>query len=217
VNSRTPITILEAKPKQEATNAGVRQDKYPPGRIRVFSEQPQSAERQQISAKKTSPPTNPPADNRSKHHGSETRQTAMIWGRAPFATKAKILAMADAQGLSESKVVVNLVQKAIQIDGDVQYGAMLRPVIQDQIHRDIQSYSNRTANINFQALYAAEQTRFMSIHILSYLTDLVDASDELVPIITACQQNAWKNITKMNRDIPGAPLRREETDREWQS
>src|ERR671911_1952921 len=84
---------------------------------------------------------------------------------------------------------------------DMQYGAMLRPVIQDQIHKDIQAYSNRNANINFQALYAAEQNRLLSIHILRFLTDLVDASDELVPIITACQENAWENITKMNSDM----------------
>jgi len=217
VNSRTPITILEAKPKQEATNAGVMQDKYPPGRIDVFSDQPQSAGTPPESAKNTSSPTNPPADNRPKHHGSETRQTAQIWGRAPFATKAKIQAMAKVQGLSESEVVVNLVHKALQIDGDVQYGAMLRPVIQDQIHKDIQSYSNRNFTMNWQALYAAEDNRLLSIHILRFLTDLVDASDELVPIITACQQNAWDNITKMFRDMPTAPPQRKETNREWQS
>src|SRR5688500_11020840 len=105
--------------------------------------------------------------------------------------------MKESQGLSESEVVVNLVHKAMQIDGDLQYGAMLRPVIQDQIHKDIQSYSNRTTNIGWQGLYAAEQNRLMSIHILRFLTDLVDASNELVPIITACQQNAMKNIKKM--------------------
>src|SRR5688572_25330584 len=160
---QNPITILEAIPKQEATNAGVRQDKYPPGRIDVFSDQPQSAAAPPKSAKTALPPANPPADTRPKHHGSETRQTTMIWGRAPFATKVKILAMADVQGLSESKVVVDLVHKAIQMDADVQYGAMLRPVIQDQIHKDIQSYSNRNYNINYQALYAAEQNRLMSI------------------------------------------------------
>jgi hypothetical protein len=216
VNSRTPITILEAKPKQEATNAGVRQDKYPPGRIDVFSDQPQSAAAPPESAKKASPPTNPPADNRPKHHGSETRQTAQIWGRAPFATKAKILAMAKAQGITESEVVVSLVHKALQIDGDVHYGAMLRPVIRDQIHKDIQAYSNRNANINWQALYVDEQNRLLSIHILRFLTDLVDASDELVPIITACQENAWDNITKMNSDMPFAPQRKGD-NREWQS
>jgi hypothetical protein len=217
VNSRTPITLLEVRPQKEVINAGVRQDKYPPGRIDVFSDQPQSAAEPPISAKSAPTPANPQADNRQKHHGSETRQTLQIWGRAPLATKVKIQAMAKAQGLSESEVVVSLVQKGLQIDGDVQYGAMLRPVIQDQIHKDIQSYSNRTANINFQALYAAEQNRLMSIHILSFLTDLLDASNEFVPIITACQQNAWKNITKMTSDMPGAPPRREETKREWPS
>jgi hypothetical protein len=182
----------------------------------VFSDQLQSADTPPVSAKNNSSPTKPPADNRPKHHGSETRQTAQIAGRAPFPTKAKIQAMAHAQGLTESKVVVSLVHKALQIDGDVQYGAMLRPVIQDQIHKDIQSFSNRTANINLQALYAAEQNRLLSIHILRFLTDLVDAPDELVPIITACQENALKTITKMNSDIPAAPFRKED-NREWQS
>ena len=201
---------------KEETNAGVRQDKYPPGRIQVFSDQPQSAGAPPESAQNTSSPTNPSADNRPKHHGSETRQTAQIWGRAPLATKAKILAMKEAQGLSESEVVVNLVHKAMQIDGDLHYGAMLRPVIQDQIHKDIQSYSSRNANINRQALFAAEQNRLLSIHILRFLTDLVDSPDELVPIITSCQENAWKNISKMNSDIPAVPDRKED-NREWQS
>src|SRR5688572_22130414 len=124
--------------------------------------------------------------------------------------------MKESQGLSESEVVVNLVHKALQIDGDVQYGAMLRPVIQDQIHKDIQSYSSRNYNMNFQALYAAEDNRLLTIHVLHFLTDLVDASDEFVPIIAACQQNAWKNITKMFSDIPFAPQKQED-NREWQS
>ena len=182
----------------------------------MCSDQPQSADVPPISAKSAPPPANPPADNRQKHHGSETRQTAQIWGRAPLATKAKILAMKEAQGLSESEVVVNLVQKALQIDGDVQYGAMLRPVIQDQIHKDIQSYSNRNYSMNYQALYAAENNRLLSIHILRFLTDLVDASDELVPIITACQENAMENIKKMFSDVPIFPQKQED-DREWQS
>ena len=98
---------------KEATNAGVGQDKYPPGRIDVFSDQPQSAAAPTKSAKTAPPPANPPADTRPKHHGSETRQTAQIAGRAPFPTKAKIASIAKAQGLTESEVVVSLVQKAL--------------------------------------------------------------------------------------------------------
>jgi hypothetical protein len=207
---------LEVRPQKEATNAGVMQDKYPPRRIDGASDQPQSAQVSSESASNGVFPPNPPADNRPKHHGSETRQTAQIAGRAPFPTKAKIQAIAKAQGLSESEMVVNYVHKGMQIDGDVQYGAMLRPVIQDQIHKDMQSFSNRTTNIGWGALYAAEQNRLLSIHILRFLTDLVDASDELVPIITACQQNALKNISKMFGGIPAA-LQRQEDHREWQS
>ena len=123
--------------------------------------------------------------------------------------------MKEAQGLSESEVVVNLVHKALQIDGDVQYGAMLRPVIQDQIHKDIQSYSNRNYNMNYQTLYAAENNRLLSIHILRFLTDLMEVDAEFLPTIAACQQNAMDNIKKMFSDMPAAPPQREETNREW--
>ena len=114
-------------------------------------------------------------------------------------------------------MVANLIMRGVQQHVDMQYGATLEPVIEKSINRNIQSYSNRNANINLQALYAAEQNRLLSIHILRFLTDLVDASDELVPIITACQQNAWDNITKMFSDMPAAPPQRKETNREWQS
>ena len=199
MNSQIPITILEKKTTEGATNAGVRQDKQPPGRLHVFSAQPQSANAPSATAGNAPPATNPPADNRPKHHGSETRQTAHISGRAPFPTKTKIQAIAKAQGLTESKVVVDLVHKALQMDADVQYGAMLRPVIQDQIHKDMQSYSNRTANIVLQTYYAAEQARILAIHTLRFLTDLVESPDELPVIIKVAQEQAWKNMTNMQR------------------
>ena len=67
-----------------------------------------------------------------------------------------------------------------------------------------------------EALYAAEQTRLLTIHVLRFLTDLVDASDALVPIIKASQDNALDNIEEMFSDIPVA-LQRKKTNREWQS
>jgi len=134
----------------------------------------------------------------------------------PKRLKAEIQRLAAQEGESDSATARAFLARGVQANIDMHYGAMLRPVIQDQIHKDIQSYSNRNANINLQALYAAEQNRLLSIHILRFLTDLVESPDELVPIITACQQNAWENITKMNSDIPTAP-QREEDNREWQS
>ena len=133
----------------------------------------------------------------------------------PKRLKAEIQRLAAQEGESDSATARAFLTRGVQANIDMQYGAMLRPVIQDQIHKDIQAYSNRNANINLKALYAAEQNRLLSIHILRFLTDLVD-SPELVPIITACQQNAWENISKMNSDMPAAPQRKE-TNREWQS
>jgi hypothetical protein len=134
----------------------------------------------------------------------------------PKHLKAEIQRLAAQDGESDSATARAFLARGVQANIDMQYGAMLRPVIQDQIHKDIQAYSNRNANINLQALYAVEQNRLLSIHILRFLTDLVDSPDELVPIITACQENAWENITKMNSDIPVAPDRKED-NREWRS
>jgi len=134
----------------------------------------------------------------------------------PKRLKAEIQRLAAQDGESDSATARAFLGRGIQANIDMQYGAMLRPVIQDQIHKDIQAYSNRNANINMQALYAAEQNRLLSIHILRFPTDLVYSPDELVPIITACQENAWENITKMNSDMPAVSYRKED-NREWQS
>ena len=163
---------------------------------------------------------NPLALQRPTHHGSQKRRVVPVAGCVPRFIADQLERMRDQGGkqkLSRSAVVANLIIRGVQHHVDMQYGATLEPVIEKSIGRNIQSYSNRTANIGLQAYYAAEQTRLLSIHILRFLTDLVDSPDELVPIITASQQNAWENITKMNRDIPSAPPPRKENDREWQS
>src|SRR3712207_5019617 len=77
---------------------------------------------------------------------------------------------------------------------DMQYGATLEPVIEKSIDRNIQSYSNRNANINLQTYYTAEQVRILNIHILRFLTDLVNSPNELQLIIKVAQDEAWKNM-----------------------
>jgi hypothetical protein len=226
MNSPTPIFILEAKPQKEAAHAGVRQDKSDLIRDRAASEQPYRTpdEIRSNQNRRQSPQSNTAAPQRSNtisphvppdpidFDGSLVPLTIQI----PKHLKAEIQRLAAQEGESDSATARAFLARGVQGNIDMQYGAMLRPVIQDQIHKDIQNYSNRNANINLQALYAAEQNRLLSIHILRFLTDLVESPDELVPIITACQENAWENITKMNSDIPAA-LQRKEDKREWQS
>ena len=217
MNSRNPITLLEVRPQKEATNAGVRQDKETPQRFNTASEQPSNIQGVAFQHKTDE---NPPALQRPKHHGSQKRRVVPVTGCVPPFIADQLEQMREQGGkqkLSRSAVVANLIMRGVQQNVDMQYGATLEPVIEKSINRNIQSYSNRNANINLKALYAAEQNRLLSIHILRFLTDIVESPDELVPIITACQENAWENITKMNSDMPADSSQRKETHREWQS
>ena len=134
----------------------------------------------------------------------------------PKRLKAEIQRLAAQEGESDSAIARAFLARGVQANIDMKYGAMLRPVIQDQIHKDIQSYSKRNANLGRQAYYAAEQARILAIHTLRFLTDLIESPDELVPIITASQQEAWNNMKNLNRDKPAAP-ETEEDDEEWLS
>ena len=216
MNSRTLITLLEVRPLKEVTNAGVRQDKETPWRFHIASEQPSNI---QGVAFQHETDENPPAFQRPKHHGSQKRRVVPVTGCVPPFIANQLERMRDQGGkkkLSRSAVVANLILRGVQQHVDMQYGATLEPVIEKSIDRNIQSYSNRNYSMNYQALYAAEQSRLLTIHVLSFITDLVDAADELVPTIAACQQNAMENIKKMLSDKPIFP-QKQENNREWQS
>jgi hypothetical protein len=216
VNSRNPITILEVKPKQEATNAGVRQDKETLQRFHTASDQPSNVQGVAFQYKTDQ---NPPALQRPKHHGSQKRQVVPVAGCVPPFIADQIERMRNQGGkqkLSRSAVVANLVIRGVQHNVDMQYGATLEPVIEKSIDRNIQSYSNRNANINLQAYYAAEQARILNIHTLRFLTDIVESPNELPLIIKIAQEEAWKNMTNLHRDKIATPATKED-DREWQS
>jgi hypothetical protein len=216
VNRRIPITILEVKSGKEATNVGVRQDKETPRRFTIASEQPSNI---QGVAFQHETDENPLAFQRPKRHGSQKRQVVPVAGCVPRHIADQIERMRDQGGekkLSRSAVVATLIKRGVQQNVDMQYGATLEPVIENSIDRNIQSYSNRTANIGLQTYYAAEQARILTIHILRFLTDLVESPDELVPIIKASQEEAWKHMTNLNRHKTDAKAP-EEDNREWQS
>jgi len=216
VNSRTPIIIFERKTTEGATNAGVRQDKETPRRFHIASEQPSNVHGlafQRQTDEKT------PAFQRPKHHGSQKRQVVAVTGCVPRFIADQLEQMRDQGGkqkLSMSAVVADLISRGVQQRVDMQYGATLEPVIEKSIDRNIQSYSNRTVNIGRQAYYAAEQARILNIHILRFLTDLVDSPDELSLIIKVAQEEAWKHMTNLNSDKTAAPAR-EETYAPWPS
>jgi hypothetical protein len=212
VNSQTPIIILEKKTTEGATNAGVVQDKETPQRFNTASSQPSNVQGVAFQHKTDE---NPPALQRPKHHGSQKRQVVPVTGCVPSFIANQIEQMRDQGGkqkLSRSAVVANLIIRGVQHNVDMKYGATLEPVIEKSIDRNIQSYSNRNANINLQAYYAAEQARILAIHTLRFITDLVESPDELPVIIKVAQEQAWKNMTNMQRHQRDITAPQEEYD-----
>jgi hypothetical protein len=167
------------------------------------------------------------AFQRPKHHGSQKRQVVPVTGCVPRFIADQLEQMRDQGGkqkLSMSAVVAPLIIRGVQQRVDMQYGATLEPVIEKSIDRNIQSYSNRNANINLQTYYTAEQARILNIHILRFLLDLVDSPDELQLIIKVAQEEAWKNMTKLHSDKADNPVQSNKTaaparedNAQWQS
>ncbi len=199
MNSRTPITILEAKPKQEATNAGVVQDKAPQVRYTAGSEQPYTSR------------TN--AVDRPSQHGSEKRQTAHVSSRIPHHVKTGLLQIAKENGWTESKVVATACEAYLEHDLGEKFGVRLATQLTSAMHKALQSHSNRNANITLDTLYAAEQTRNLVIRAVSDILYLLDSTDELPLIIKDAQERAWENMHPHKKDTP----KKQEDYREWQS
>jgi hypothetical protein len=67
----------------------------------------------------------------------------------------------------------------------------LEPVIREEIKKQIQSYSNRNANLAVHAYYSAEQARILVLRILSLLLDNVE---ELPELIAHSQKQSRENL-----------------------
>ena len=209
MNGRTPITILEVRPQQEATNAGVVQDKSGLIRDRAASGQPERTADELRSDQNhvQSPPLNTSAPQRSHTTGIHPPPIDVIEADGPLVPltihipkkwKAEIQRIAAQEGLSDSSTARAFLGRGMQAHIDMQYGAMIEPIIENAIARSIQAYSNRTANIGLQAYYASEQARILAIHLLRFLTELVESPEELPLIITTAQEEAWKHMAKMS-------------------
>ena len=132
------------KTTKAVANAGVRQDKSDLIRDRVASEQPYRTPDEIRSNQNSSqsPQSNTAASQRSNTIRSHVPHEPVEFdGRLvpltiqiPKHLKAEIQRLAAQDGDSDSATARAFLARGVQGNIDMQYGAMLRPVIQDQIH-----------------------------------------------------------------------------------
>src|SRR5262245_30318479 len=123
--------VQEQEIFQLQTNAGVGQDKKPPRRLTTGMSEPVAATGASETATHHAFIVLDMADNRQKHHGSETRQSALIAGRVPLHIKAEVNRIGKLKGWSESYTVRTLVEQALARTIAEQFGVMIRQTIQE--------------------------------------------------------------------------------------
>jgi hypothetical protein len=172
----------------EKLNASVGQDKTALTRGSPASPQPEP-----LPKPAQSHPLNNKTD-RAKKHGSTKRKTVhlVLWIK-PI-VKAELKRIAEQEGLSLSKTAGTLLTRALDGHMDRHYHALLAPVIESAINKEIRSYSNRIATLVARTLFASEQTRSLTTNILGRQPGITE--DLLKHILAMSQKAAKGNLTR---------------------
>jgi hypothetical protein len=127
---------------------------------------------------------------RTKKHGSTKRKTVHLVLWVNPIVKAELQRIAEREGLSMSRAGGALLGRALQQNIDIRYGAMLTPVIETAIKKEIRSFSNRIAMLLARTLFASEQTRSITTNILGRQPGV---NEDLLKHILAMSQKAAKS------------------------
>jgi hypothetical protein len=168
---------------QGAHGAG-RQDKKPPGRFTGALSQPLTAVTAPITAKDL-------PENRQNHHGSETRQTALIAGRVPFHIKTEVNRIGAVNGWTESYTVRTLVEQALARSLGEQFAVMIRNTIQEAVKTELQKDREWLRKINLSEYLAAEQAR---LHTIDLHRLLLPEGEDINPKIRETRKLSYKNL-----------------------
>jgi hypothetical protein len=165
---------------KQQQNLGVRQDKRANFSARIASQQPASLKKvmraQQL--KKDTP--------RSQNKPNPKRKTVQLTLWVKPIVKTELKRLAEQEGLSVSSVGAASLEKALQTNLDMQYGALLQPIIREAIAKQMRSMSTRLAFLLVRVAFASEQTRSLVTNVLgrqqgvtpAVLNEILDGSSK---------------------------------------
>jgi hypothetical protein len=191
VNSRTPITILEAKPKKEATNAEVVQDKAPPSASPAQANQPVTAL--------------PSLGYRPKHHGSENRQKVHMSTRVPPHVRLAYIEIAKQRGgdWTPSSVLAEAAEEWLEQRMGERFAARVCTMVEQTIDRNYQKRDNRLASLLAKIFYSMELFRLLFIRFMKMYLGKDKMVDDIVTDEEAkARDNIKKDIGKFDAILP---------------
>ena len=174
--------------KNKDAHGDVGQDKRAFPRARIPSRQPA---RSHIPMRAQPTDTKTP---RSQNTPVAKRRTVQLTLWTNPIVKAEIQRIAKREGVSDSAVGAAFLEKALQQNADLEYGALLRPIIESAIQANLQTMSTRLALLLVRVAFASEQTRSLVTNILGRQPEMTD--EQLNDILDQSADAAKNKITK---------------------
>ena len=115
-----------------------------------------------------------------------------LWVRP--VVKAELERIAEQEGVSVSATGGAFLEQALQQHVDMHYSALLHPIIEQVITKQMRSYSSRIAMLLVRVAFASEQTRGMVTNILGRQPGVTP--DVLTTILDGSSNTAKGNITR---------------------
>ena len=169
-------------------HGGVRQDKRAFLRARTASRQPTSLENDMRAH------AIPTENIRSRNRNEQKRKTVQLTLWVKPIVKTELEQIAEQEGLSISATGSAVLEKALQEHIDMQYGALLEPVIKQCIAKEIQGMSTRLAWLLVRVAFDVGQVRGMTTNILGRQPGM--NQDILTTILKESSKAAKMNITR---------------------
>ena len=136
---------------------------------------------------------------RSQNRPSPKRKTTHLTLWVKPVVKAELERIAERDGLSVSATGGAFLEKAMQTNVDMQYGALFQPIMEQAIRKHIRSYSSRIAVLLVRSLFASEQTRSLATNMLGRHPGVTQPI--LEEILNGSSQAAKRNITRITPQL----------------
>jgi len=177
------------------SHGGVWQDKHAQARTSAATPQP-SGEHPPAHVPTPNPPAQP-----HKLHGSNRRRTVEVYGCVSRETAVEIERLRNQGGkrLSRSAVVAGLLEKAIQGHLDMQYGALLTPIIERAINARLRARDARFAALLVRIAHDAGQTRSLVTNLLARAPGVT--AELLETILDKSADRSKANLTHLSPQI----------------
>jgi hypothetical protein len=145
-----------------------------------------------------SPGTNP--------HGTRTHSPLVHKSRTEHLNvwvnplvKSHLQRLAEQEGLSLSATTAAFLERSLQAHVDLQYSALLEPIIKSAIRKEMQGVSARQSWLMTRNVFASEQTRNLVTNMLGRQPGMTE--EKLKNILAMTKTAAKGNLTRRNPEL----------------